>query len=307
MADAFTDRLQSSLNTLKNDADIADKIDVKQECCFTGFNAYKALLESGVEVVLLCTPPHFRPLHLRAAIDAGKHVFAEKPVAVDAPGIHKVLDACADAKKKNLSVVSGFCWRYHHGMRDTMKRIHDGAIGDLVAIHTQYNTGSLWHRSLKEKAEKGWSDMEWQLRNWLYFTWLSGDHIVEQHVHSLDKMAWALRNEYPVKAVGTGGRQVRTAPDFGHIFDHHAVVFEYTNGMKLFSYCRQQAGCTNDISDTLMGTRGICHINANGRGAATITGTNKWQLRGRHDDNMYQTEHDELFASIRAGRPINHG
>ncbi|MBI1915558.1 MAG: Gfo/Idh/MocA family oxidoreductase [Planctomycetes bacterium] len=307
MADAFSDRLQSSLNTLKNDADIAAKIDVKQECCFTGFNAYKALLESGVDVVLLCTPPHFRPLHLQAAIDAGKHIFAEKPVAVDAPGIHKILDACAEAKKKNLSIVSGFCWRYHHGMRDTMKRVHHGDIGDLVAIHTQYNTGSLWHRSLKEKADMGWSDMEWQLRNWLYFTWLSGDHIVEQHVHSLDKMAWALKNEYPVKAIGTGGRQVRTAPDFGHIFDHHAVVFEYANGLKLFSYCRQQAGCTNDVSDTLIGTRGICHINANGPGAATITGANRWQLRPRRDDNMYQNEHDELFASIRAGRAINNG
>src|SRR5262249_1582353 len=157
------------------------------------------------------------------------------------------------------------------------------------------------------KADKGWSGREGQLPNWPNFAWMSGDHTVDQHVHSLDKMAWALKNEYPIKAVGTGGRQVRTAPDFGHIFDHHAVVFEYANGMKLFSYCRQQAGCTNDVSDTLMGSRGICHINANGPGAATFTGANKWQLRGRRDDNMDQTEHDELFASIRAGRPINHG
>jgi predicted dehydrogenase len=307
MADAFNDRLQDSLATLKDDEKIAAKIDVKAENCFTGFNAYTAVLGSGVDVVLLCTPPHFRPMHLEAAIKAGKHVFAEKPVAVDAPGIRKVIEACAEAKKKNLSVVSGFCWRYHHGMRDTMKRIHQGDLGDLIAVHTQYNTGSLWHKSLKEKKDNRWSDMEWQLRNWLYFTWLSGDHIVEQHVHSLDKMAWALKNEYPVKAVGTGGRQVRTAADFGHIFDHHAVVFEYANGMKLFSYCRQQVDCTPDVSDTLMGSKGICYINANGPGAATITGANPWQLRRRRDDNMYQQEHDELFAAIRAGRPLNNG
>jgi len=307
MADAFPDRLQDSLATLKDDEKIAAKVEVKAENCFTGFNGYKGVLETGVDVVLLCTPPHFRPIHLEAAIKAGKHVFAEKPVAVDATGIRKVIEACAEAKKKNLSVVSGFCWRYHHGMRDTMTRIHQGDIGDIIAVHTQYNTGSLWHKSLKEKESKRWSDMEWQLRNWLYFTWLSGDHIVEQHVHSLDKMAWALKNDYPVKAVGTGGRQVRTAADFGHIFDHHAVVFEYGNGVRLFSYCRQQVGCTNDVSDTLMGTKGICHINANGPGAATITGANPWQLRGRRDDNMYQQEHDELFAAIRAGRALNNG
>src|SRR5262249_32243559 len=256
---------------------------------------------------LLCTPPHFRPLHLRAAVDAGKHVFAEKPVAVDAPGVRKVLEAVADARKKNLALVSGLCWRYHHNMREAFKRLHDGAVGDIVALHTQYNTGALWHRSLKEKEAKGWSDMEWQLRNWLYFTWLSGDHIVEQFVHSLDKMAWAMKDEYPVRAVGLGGRQVRTAPDFGHIFDHHAVVYEYPSGAQVFAYTRQPAGCAEDVSDYVLGSRGSCHINANLGGAVTITGANAWQRRPRRDDNMYQTEHDELFASIRAGKPINNG
>src|SRR5262249_34202539 len=150
----------------------------------------------------------------------------------------------------------------HHGMREVFQRVHDGAIGDLMALQCSYNTGVLWHKSLKEKEAKRWSDLEWQVRNWLYFTWLSGDFIVEQHVHSLDKMAWAMKNTYPVKAVGLGGRQVRTAPDFGHIFDHHAVVYEYANGAKLFSYCRQQAGCANDVSDHLFGTRGTCDIDA---------------------------------------------
>ena len=307
MGDAFADRIESSLGELHNDAELAAKIDVPAERRFKGFDAYKHVLATNVDVVLLTTPPGFRPIHFQAAVAAGKHVFAEKPVAVDAPGIRKVLEACAEAKKKNLSVVAGLCWRYHHGMRQTMQRVHGGAIGDLVALHTQYNTGRLWVKTLKEKAQNGWSDMEWQMRNWLYFTWLSGDHIVEQHVHSLDKMAWAMKDEYPIKAVGTGGRQVRTSPDYGHIFDHHAVVFEYRSGVKLFSYCRQQAGCDNDVSDTLMGTRGICHINANGPGAATISGPNAWQLRPRRDDNMYQTEHNELFAAIRAGKPINNG
>ena len=307
MGDAFADRIESSLTELRNDGGIAAKVDVPRERCFTGFDAYKQVLASNVDVVLLTTPPGFRPLHFKAAVAAGKHIFAEKPVAVDAPGVRTVLAACEEAKKKNLAIVAGLCWRYHHGMRETMKRVHGGDIGDLVALHTQYDTGPLWVKTLKEKEEKGWSDMEWQMRNWLYFTWLSGDHIVEQHVHSLDKMAWALKNEYPVKAIGLGGRQVRTAPDYGHIFDHHAVVFEYANGVRLFSYCRQQAGCKNDVSDTIMGTKGTCHINANGPGAATITGATSWQLRPNRRDNMYQNEHDELFASIRSGKPINNG
>jgi myo-inositol 2-dehydrogenase / D-chiro-inositol 1-dehydrogenase len=307
MGDAFADRIEDSLTELRKESDVATKIDVPQERRFTGFDAYKKVLASGVDVVLLTTPPGFRPLHFQAAVAAGKHIFAEKPVAVDAPGIRKVLAACAEAKKKNLAVVAGLCWRYHHGMRETMKRVHGGDIGNIVALHTQYNTGRLWAKTLKDKAEKGWSDMEWQMRNWLYFTWLSGDHIVEQHVHSLDKMAWALKDDYPIKAIGLGGRQVRTAPDFGHIFDHHAVVFEYANGVRLFSYCRQQVGCKNDVSDTIMGTKGTCHINANGPGAATITGATSWRLRPNSSDNMYQNEHNELFASIRAGKPINNG
>ena len=313
MGDAFADRLEYSLTNLRNEGDLAAKIDVPQERRFTGFDAYKKVLACDVDVVLLTTPPGFRPLHFQAAVAAGKHIFAEKPVAVDAPGIRAVLAACAEAKKKNLAVVAGLCWRYHHGMRETMKRVHGGDIGDLVALHTQYNTGRLWAKTLKDKEKNGWSDMEWQMRNWLYFTWLSGDHIVEQHVHSLDKMAWALKDDYPIKAIGLGGRQVRTAPDFGHIFDHHAVVFEYANGVRLFSYCRQQERCKNDVSDTIMGTKGICHINANGPGAATIserTGKEPrtvWQLRPNRGDNMYQNEHDELFASIRAGKPINNG
>ncbi len=308
LGDVFADKLQKSLNHLKSVADIAERIAVTPEHCFTGFSAYQSVLEMS-DVVLLTTPPHFRPLHLKAAVAAGKHVFAEKPCAVDAPGVRTVLQACEEAKKKNLSIVAGLCWRYHHGMRETMKRVHDGMIGDIVALQCTYNTGGLW----SEKRRPEWSDMEWQLRNWLYFTWLSGDFNVEQHIHSLDKMAWAMQNAYPVRAVGSGGRQVRTDPLYGNIFDHHCVVYEYENGVKLFSACRQQVGCAPDVSDHIMGTKGTCHIETNRppRGIIMAGKAKRWQsvasLRNPPPDDMYQNEHDELFASIRAGKAINNG
>jgi myo-inositol 2-dehydrogenase / D-chiro-inositol 1-dehydrogenase len=304
LGDAFRDRLEASLNSLRQDQAIAGRIDVPQERRFVGFNAYQQVIDSGVDVVLLCTPPHFRPIHLRAAVQANKHVFAEKPVAVDAPGVRSVLASCQEAQRRRLAVVSGLCWRYHTGMRETMRRIYDGAIGNILAVETCYNMGSLWHR----ERQPGWSDMEYQMRNWLYFTWLSGDHIVEQHVHSLDKVAWALHDQYPVRAFGLGGRQVRTGPEFGQIFDHHAVVFEFANGTRCFSYCRQQSNCANDVSDHFIGDQGVCHIDAT-RPRVTITGRQRWTYstaQGR-DVDMYQIEHNELFASIRAGRPINNG
>jgi predicted dehydrogenase len=300
MGDMFTDRLQESLEQLGRDGNLTGKIEVKPENRFVGFDAYKGVLASGVDVVLLTTPPHFRPAHLKAAVEAGKHVFCEKPVAVDAPGVRAVLEACRQAREKKLAVVSGLCWRYHHGKREVMKRVHEGAVGDIVALQCTYNIGYLWHRP----RQAGWSDMEWQLRNWLYFTWLSGDFNVEQHIHSLDKMAWAMKDEPPVRAVGMGGRQVRTGPEYGHIFDHHAVVYEYANGVKLFSYCRQQDRCANDVSDHIMGTEGVCDVMKH-----SIKGKKPWRLRAARGakDDMYQNEHDELFASIRAGKPINNG
>jgi predicted dehydrogenase len=298
MGDVFADRLQDSLKTLQDDEAIAKKIDVRDDHCFVGFDAYKQVLATPVDVVLLTTPPHFRPLHFKAAVDAGKHVFVEKPVAVDAPGVRAVMATAEEAKRKNLAVVSGLCYRYEHAKRETMNRVHDGAIGDIVALQTTYNTGGLWMKPRQTE----WSDMEWQLRNWLYFTWLSGDHIVEQHVHSLDKMAWAMKDEYPVRAIGLGGRQVRTSPAYGHIFDHHAVVFEYANGVKCFSSCRQQAGCANDVSDYVFGTKGTCSVMKH-----SIAGEHAWHASKHSKDDMYQNEHDELFASIRAGRPINNG
>ncbi len=307
MGDMFRDRLEASKQNLKNG--VGPKFAVKDEHCFAGFDAYKQVIASGVDVVLLCTPPHFRPMHLKAAVEAGKHVFAEKPMAVDGPGVRSVLATCEEAKRKNLAVVAGFCYRYEHAKREVMKRVHDGAIGDIVALQTSYNAGTLWHKP----RQPGWSDMEWQLRNWLYFTWLSGDHIVEQHCHSLDKMAWAMKNEYPVSATGLGGRQVRTKPEFGHIFDHHAVVFEYASGVKLFAYCRQMAGCHVDVSDYIMGTSGTADVmkhlikSWDVRPRTSDGGKVTWRAPRDRSDNMYQNEHDELFASIRAGKPINDG
>lgn len=299
MGDVFADKLESSLSNLHKQFETQPaKINVKDDHRFIGFDSYQRVIDSGVDVVLLCSPPHFRPQHLEAAVKAGKHIFAEKPVAVDAPGVRRILAAVDEAERRGLSIVSGLCWRYDPAKRETVARIHDGAIGDVRAMHVSYNTGSLWMHP--RKAE--WSDMEWQLRNWLYFTWLSGDFNVEQHVHSLDKAAWVMRDVPPVKCTGLGGRQVRTGVEYGHIFDHMAVVYDYEDGTKLFATCRQQAGCAIDVSDTILGTRGTASLLPRN----SITAETKWRYEGPKG-NMYQLEHDALFAGIRSGKPVNNG
>ena len=250
-----------------------------------------------IDVVLMATPPHFRPMQYRYAVEAGKHIFIEKPVGVDAPGIRSVMETNELAKKKGLSVVSGLCWRYDYGVRETMKRLLDGAVGEIVAIQENYNTGTLWHRGRKPQ----WSEMEYQMRNWLYFTWLSGDHNVEQHVHSLDKASWLMGDKPPISATGLGGRQVRTGAQWGNIYDHHAVVYEYANGVKVFSNCRQQSGATSDVEDYIMGSKGRARVLKH-----RIEGDQKWRYRGAKP-SMYNVEHQELFASIRAGKPLFNG
>jgi predicted dehydrogenase len=300
MGDAFQDRLTTALTGLSADAAIAAKIDVPANRQFTGLDAYRQVIGAGVDVVILATPPAFRPMQLAAAIAADKHVFCEKPVAVDATGVRSVLETCQAARQKNLSVVSGLCWRYDDPKRQVMQRIHDGQVGDIVTMQANYITGVLWNRARTPEM----SDTEWQLRNWLYFTWLSGDFNVEQHIHSLDKMAWAMKDVYPTRCYGLGGRQVRTGPEFGNIFDHMAVVYEWENGVKAYCYCRQQAGCYNETKDYVDGTRGRVNVMQH-----IITGANPWRLpvaQARRGD-MYQNEHNELFAGIRNGRPINNG
>jgi len=299
MGDAFLDHVESSLAKLKADPKIADKIDVPVARRFSGFENYQAVIESGVDVVLLAEPPHFRPKHLKAAIEAGKHVFAEKPVAVDGTGVRSVLSTCEEARKKGLSLVSGLCLRYAYGFREAVQRIHDGAIGQIVTLQASDYRGPIWVR----KRQPGWSDLEYQIRNWYYFSWLSGDFIVEQHVHFLDACSWIMKDEYPVKAIGTGGRQVRTGPDYGNVYDHHSVTYEYANGAKLYGTCRQQAGCHNETGASAAGTEGRVELSQQRQ---TISGKNPWKYDGPKN-NFYQTEHDEFFASLRSGKPINNG
>ncbi|MEO1980746.1 MAG: Gfo/Idh/MocA family oxidoreductase, partial [Fuerstiella sp.] len=232
------------------------------------------------------------------AIEAVKHVFAEKPVAVDAPGVHSVLQSCAEAKRKNLSVVSGLCIRYDGGFRETVKRLHDGAIGEIHTLIANDYRGSIWVKPRKED----WTDMHWQMRNWYYFTWLSGDFNVEQHVHYLDVCAWVM-GEYPVKAIGMGGRQARTDAKFGNIFDHHSVAYEFKNGTRFFSNCRQQSGCKNNMSAYALGSKGRAEVSER---HLEITNETTWRFDEKVK-NMYQVEHDELFAGIRAGTPLNNG
>lgn len=298
MADAFGDRLQTSLTTLKKQQAIASKLDVPEKNQFIGFDAYKKVIEMS-DVVLLATPPHFRPMHIEAAVAAGKHIFAEKPIAVDAPGVRAVLAACETASRKDLAVVSGLATRYSNGHRETMKRLHDGAIGQIRAIQVNDFRGPIWVKP----RQPGWTDMQYHMHNWYYFTWLSGDFNVEQHIHLLDQCAWIMRDEYPVRAYGTGGRQVRTGPEYGNIYDHHSVTYEYADGARLFATCRQMAGCMSEITTRVIGTQGTASLSQR---SLEIQGAERWAYRGERNVAQ-QTEHDELFASIRKGKPINNG
>jgi len=301
MGDMFEDRLNNSLKSLQQVETVNQKIDVPAERRFVGFDAYKEVIASGVDVVLLTTPPHFRPLHIETAVQAGKHVFAEKPVAVDSPGIHRVLAACELAKNKNLSIVSGLCLRYSNGYREIIDRIHNGQMGDVHTIEANDYRGTIWMFPRKEE----WTDMHWQMRNWYYFTWLSGDFNVEQHVHNLDVSAWVMGNSYPQSAIGMGGREVRKGIEYGNIYDHHSVTYEWENGSRLYSNTRQIPGCSNDISVNVTGSNGTARITERKNGKF-IKGPSPWAFEG-DDNKFYQTEHDELFASIRNGNPINNG
>lgn len=298
LGDAFSDVVEDSYRKFTQSG-VSERVDVPPERRFSGFDAYKGVIEHS-DVVVLATPPGFRPIHIRAAVDALKHVFCEKPVAVDAAGVRSVLDTCRRAREKGLNVVSGLCYRYEFRKKETMMRIHDGAIGEIVAMETVYNTTGLWHRGRNPE----WSEMEYQIRNWLYFDWLSGDHIVEQHIHSLDKLAWAMGDEYPVKATASGGRIVRTDPKFGNVYDHFNTTYEWANGVKGFSSCRQWDNSSTNVSDHLFGTKGKADIQ---RGIIVTRKGKKWRYRGEGVDDMYQNEHNALFAAIRKGDLLDNG
>jgi predicted dehydrogenase len=299
MFDPFRDRAEQALERLKKRN--PDQVNVDDDHIFSDFDGYRQLLESGVDVAILGEPPHFRPMHLQACVDAGVHVFAEKPMAVDAPGVRRVLTAGEKARQKNLSFVSGFETRYGEGARQAVKRLHDGAIGDILAIQGTYNVGPLWHRG----READWTEMQFQMRNWYYFTWLSGDHIVEQHVHFYDVVGWLMQDEPPLHAWGYGGRQVRTDPKWGDIFDHHAVVCDYPNGTRVYGFTRQQPGCYNDVSYDVIGSKGrFTKERRKGWVISDLARNPIWES-GSDAGHPELTTFREMFAGIQSGQPVN--
>jgi predicted dehydrogenase len=298
LGDAFSDCVAESYDKLKK-SDIGDRVVVDEEHKFSGFDNYKGVIDA-CDVVCLVSPPNFRPAHLRYAIEQGKHVFCEKPVAVDPVGVRHVMETCRMAKEKNLNIVSGLCYRYEFAKQATMQQIHDGLIGDIINMQTTYNTGGLWHKGQNPE----WSEMEYQIRNWLYFCWLSGDHINEQHIHSLDKIAWAMGDEPPAKATANGGRVQRTDPKYGNIYDHFNTVYEWESGVKAFSSCRQWESTSTDVSDHIFGTKGTAHIQEH---RIDLRDGERWRHKAEGPDDMYQNEHNALFAAIRKGEPINNG
>ncbi len=297
MADLFEDRLVPARARLQEAN--PDQMQVADDHLFSGFDAYQKLLNSDIDVVILAAASHFHPVHLEAAIAAGKHVFCEKPHSLDVPGIKLVTKTCEEARQKGLAIVSGLCWRYDPAVRETMKRVHDGAIGEIIAVQENYVGGPYAGRD----RQPDWSELEYQFQNWYHFNWLSGDQTAQQLIHSIDKGSWALGDVPPVKAWGLGGRQVCLETKYGDQFDHFSVVFEYANGIRMFGYCRDIPGCGfNSTSDIILGTKGQAFMPDRCR----IEGENPWHAE-KSAVSMYDVEHKELFESIRQGQPINNG
>ncbi len=305
MADPFMDRIEESYTNMtepeeeERAPELLARIDVPAERRFDGFDGYKQVLPL-VDVVILTTPPGFRPIHFDAAIEAGKQVFMEKPLATDAPGVRQILATAEKARAKKLNVVVGLQRHYQTVYREWVKRIHDGAIGDIILGRVYWNSGGVWVReraTYEEKAGRKLTEMEYQMRNWYYFNWLCGDHIVEQHIHNIDVGNWVMQG-HPVRAQGQGGRLVRTGPDHGEIFDHHFVEFEYANGSRVLSQCRHMPDCMNRVSEGFHGTRGSAPKPGELFDAA---GEVIYKHNDKEDPNPYQVEHDELFAAINAG------
>ncbi len=294
MADAFKDRLDDSYNNiLEALGDQKARVQVKEENKFVGFDAYKKAIPLA-DVVILATPPGFRPIHFEEAVNQNKHVFMEKPVATDPAGIQKVLAAAEKAKAKKLNVVVGLQRRYQASYRELLKRVQDGAIGDITSAQAWWNNDGVWVRQRQPQQ----TEMEYQMRNWYYFVWLCGDHITEQHIHNLDVINWA-KNAYPVRAQGMGGREVRKGKEYGEIFDHHYVEFQYADGTTLNSQCRHQKGTMSKVDELLIGTKGKVFCDA-----ANITdnkGNVVYQFDKSKENQPYKNEHDELFDAIAKG------
>lgn len=291
LSDVFPDRLKRCRVQLGKLG-----IEVPASMCFAGFDGFKKLLEiEDINYVIHATPPHFRPMHAKAVIEAGKHLFMEKPGAVDGPGVRVLLEAYELAKKKGLGIACGTQRRHQKSYVDTVARIHEGAIGEIQSLSCFWNGGVIW--VIERTPEM--SDMEWQLRNWNYFTWVGGDHYVEQHVHNLDVMNWVMR-AHPVRAYGMGGRQGREAPIHGHIYDHFAVMYEYANGVRMFSQARQMHRCEGKVDEQVVGRDGVSNCST----WLKQRDGKMWRYR-EASPNPYQQEHEDLITSIRMGQPIN--
>ena len=305
LGDLFPDQVEWSKRELTKQLP-TDRVTVTPETSFTGFGAFKKVVATDCDLVILAAPPFFRPAHLAAAIDAGKHVFMEKPVAVDPGGVRSVIATSELAAKKGRAIVAGTQRRHQAHYVEIMNRIRSGDLGEIVAGEAYWNMGALWleraAQNWKDRTAKNWSDMEWQIRNWLFTSWLSGDHIVEQHVHNLDIMNWAF-GTHPVKCVGMGGRAARTDPMFGNIFDHFAVAYEYPNGARVLSMCRQTAGAAENVSERVIGTKGHSYSDS---ADGYIKGMKAYKPE-HGSPNPYVQEHVDLIASIRAGKPLNEG
>ena len=300
VADIDEALVEKAATRLRNSERFASR--VKLDNAFFGLDAYQKVIDSGVDVVLLATPPGFRPQHLTAAVNAGKHVFCEKPCATDSPGVREVMAAQKLAQSKNLALVAGFCWRYNNMIQDAMEQVRKGVIGRPVAHYSTYYTNPVKPMPPESERPAGMSDIEWQIRNWYNFTWLCGDSLVEQAVHNADKIMWLVNDQPPISAVGVGGRAVPA--NGGDIYDHFAVSYLFPNGYRAFLNNRQSTGCYNATHDYVMGTEGTLLLGQGQPRIETPDGKIKWQFEGE-EYNMYQREHDVLFESIRAGKPKN--
>lgn len=302
VADVFRQQVDYSIESLKTNPDIADKVQVDEDHKFVGLDGYKAVIDA-CDVVLLATPPGFRPVHLRAAVEANKHIFTEKPMATDAPGCRSVIETVKLAKEKKLGILAGFCWRYDYPRRELFQRVHEGQIGDVLSVYGTYLTSPVKPMPAPETRPAGITDLEWMVRNWYNFVWLSGDGLVEQAIHTVDWLAWTMKDVPAASAVAVGGRQIPQTG--GNIWDHIEVNYEWENdvGTRGFLAQRQISGCHNENGLIIQGTKGSAHIGPRG---VYIAGENKWKYSG-DSPNMYQVEHNEFFESLRKGTPLNDG
>jgi len=300
LADAFRDRLDECHEMLSERYAESGRYDVPDEHKFTGFNAYKDAIDLA-DVVILAATPGFRPKHFEYAIEQGKHVFMEKPIATDVPGVHRVLEAGKVAKQKNLNVVVGLQRHYQNNYREAVKRVNDNEIGKIISGQVYWNSGGVWVR----EREADQTEMEYQMRNWYYFNWLCGDHILEQHIHNIDVANWFI-GEYPESAQGMGGREVRNGKDHGQIFDHHFVEYTYPGGAIIASQCRHQPNTMSRVDEVFQGTEGTIHTDGSHKTLIkSLQNATIYDHDGSEDPNPYQQEHDELFASIRSGEVIS--